>query len=91
MTKFSPWQTLIAKHYGGGDYAHIQSVAEARDVGDTLFTFLIVETDAKEDCDDWPEAVRRVDQAMIELTAIYELLRMHAPYLTERGKQDFHA
>lgn len=88
MSALSPWQKLIAQHYGGGDYAHTESLEECRDVGDTLFTFLMIETDPKEDCDDWLEALRRIGEAQKQIEQIANLIRMHAPYLTERGKQE---
>jgi hypothetical protein len=91
MTQLTAWQRLVAENYGGGDYAHVQSVDECRDVGDTLFTFLMVELDPKEDCDDWPEALRRIGEAQRQIEEIYNLVLMHAPYLTARGKADFEA
>jgi hypothetical protein len=57
MNTLSPWQHAIAQHYGGGDYAYVTSLDECRDVGDTLFTFLMIETDRAEDCDGWQEAL----------------------------------
>lgn len=84
----SPWQKLVAEHYGGGDYAHVETIDECHDVGDTLFTFLMVELDPKEDCDDWIEALRRVDQARDQLLDLHDTFTEHAPYLTERGKQE---
>lgn len=89
MTEFSPWQSLIAQHYGGGDYAHVESLDECRNVGDTLFTFLMIETDNKEDCTDWIEALQRIRIARDDLENLYDHLLIHAPYLTERGKKEF--
>lgn len=63
----TPWQRKVADTYGGGDYAYIQTVDEARNVGDTLFTFLMIELDPKEDCDSNLEAIRRIDSAIDEL------------------------
>ena len=61
------WQRVVAEQYGGGDYAHVQKLDECRDVGDTLFTFLMLELDPKEGCDSWPEAMRRIVTARDEL------------------------
>lgn len=82
----TPWQKLITQHYGGGDFAHIETVAESQDVEDTLFTFLMIELDPKEDCDDWPEALSRVDAARRQLEEVEDLFKMHAPYITERQR-----
>jgi hypothetical protein len=64
---FTEWQRLVAENYGGGDYAHVHELDECRDVGDTLFTFLMVELDPKEDCNSWEEAIRRVGTAKWQL------------------------
>jgi hypothetical protein len=68
----TPWQKIVAEHYGGGDYAHVETVDECRDVGDTLFTFLMIELDPKEDCDSWDEAVRRLAMAQEQLADLME-------------------
>jgi len=60
----SPWQQAVAKTYGNGDFAHITSVDEAREVGDTLFLFLMIELDEKEGCDSAPEAGIRLNNAL---------------------------
>lgn len=91
MTEFSPWQKLIAENYGGGDYAHVEKLDGCRDVGDTLFAFLMIETDPKEGCTDWIEAGRRVAAARREIEELEKLFTMHAPYLTERGKRESEA
>lgn len=83
---FTAWQRLIADNYGGGDYAHVQSLAECRDVGDTLFTFLMIETDPKEGCDDWPAALGRLNTARRDIEELDRLMKMHAPYITERQR-----
>jgi hypothetical protein len=67
----SPWQRLVADNYGGGDYAHVQTLDECRDVGDTLFTFLMIALDPKEDCDSLEEAQRRVGVAEDQLNEIF--------------------
>jgi hypothetical protein len=88
MVDLSPWQRLVAETYGDGDYAHVATLAECRDVGDTLFTFLMIELDPKEDCGDWIEAVRRVEQAQDQLEELMDQFRKRAPYLTERGRTE---
>lgn len=74
MTELSPWQLLVAKHYGDGDYAHVTTLEQCHDVGDTLFTFLMVELDPGEGCEDISEAVSRVQNAAFELNQIATLL-----------------
>jgi hypothetical protein len=43
--KLNPIQQLVAKHYCGGEFAHITDTDEVVECGDTLFTFLMVEAD----------------------------------------------
>lgn len=70
--ELSPWQKLVAQHYGGGDYAHLQNIEECQDVGDTLFTFLMIELDPGEGCDDMHEARRRLVSARDDVEAVLD-------------------
>ncbi|UTC28623.1 hypothetical protein MARCHEWKA_01100 [Brevundimonas phage vB_BpoS-Marchewka] len=67
-TPLSPWQREFADAYGEADYAWMATLADATDAGDTIFTAVMVELDAKEDCDSGAEAVRRLDVLIEELT-----------------------
>ena len=75
----TPWQRLVAENYGGGDYTHVETLDECRDVGDTLFTFLMIELDPKEDCNDQREAARRVETAMNQLEELRDQLLIGLP------------
>lgn len=72
----TPWQRIVADNYAGGDFAHVQTLDECRDVGDTLFTFLMIELDPNEDCDSFDEAIRRVDVARRQIDELDEALRL---------------
>ncbi|MDF0543832.1 hypothetical protein PX699_15880 [Sphingobium sp. H39-3-25] len=37
----NPFQRACAEVYGGGDFAHVRNIEEAREAGDTLFVFLM--------------------------------------------------
>lgn len=39
----TPLQLLVAKHYEGGEFAHVTTVQEAEYCGDTLFVFCLHE------------------------------------------------
>lgn len=67
-TPLSPWQRQFANAYGEADYEWMQTLADATDAGDTIFTAVMVELDAKEDCTSGAEAVRRLDALIDELT-----------------------
>lgn len=64
----SPWQREFADAYADEDVSWIETLADAPDYGDTIFTAVMVELDAKEDCDSGEEAVRRLDMLIDQLT-----------------------
>lgn len=70
----NPFQRLVADNYGGGDYAHVQTLDECRTQGDTLFIFLMIELDAKEGTDTRDEALRRVTNARLQLQELERLI-----------------
>lgn len=61
------FQQLCAQSYSGGDFAHIESIADARETGDTLFAFLIIELAESEGCDTHEEAIRRLKMAISDI------------------------
>lgn len=67
--KLNPIQQLVAKHYCGGEFAHMKYGSVVEDYGDTLFEFLINEAD---DCSFISEYQRRLQ------TAIDQLSNLHA-------------
>lgn len=73
MSKFNRAQRIVANVYGGGDFDHVQP-DEIHDVGDTLFTFLMVELSDDEGCYNVGEARRRVRMAIDQLVEIEEAL-----------------
>jgi predicted patatin/cPLA2 family phospholipase len=62
-------QQRVARFYADGGFAHVKSVEEAHEAGDTLFTFCIVET-ADCDSEDMEEAVRRLSTARDQLRTL---------------------
>jgi hypothetical protein len=82
----TPWQKIVVENYGDGDYSHIETLDDSRDVGDGLFTFLMIELDPKEGCDDWPEGLSRLASARQQIEEIETLFKQHAPYITERQR-----
>ena len=63
MCKLNAIQQIIAAAYAGGEFAGINTVEDAENCGDTLFLFLLQETDEQEDCDSIEEGIRRLAQA----------------------------
>lgn len=66
------FQRACADVYGSGDFAHVQTIEEAREAGDTLFTFLIIELASSEGCNNAEEAVRRLDMAVADIQGVAE-------------------
>jgi hypothetical protein len=61
----NPCQIAAKNAYGDGDFAYVTSTAEASELEDTLFEFILRElTDVG---DDAIEAVRRLDRAKSDL------------------------
>lgn len=71
----NPLQRVCARHYADGDFAHVETLDQAREQHDTLFTFLMIELSTSEDCDSRDEAVRRVDTAIDNLRDVLEALQ----------------
>ncbi len=75
----NPFQRACADVYGGGDFAHVQHVEEAREAGDTLFAFLMIELASSEGCDGYDEAVRRLDMAIADIQGVAEAVQRGGP------------
>lgn len=64
------FQRFVADNYAAGDFAHVKRPKQ--DVGDTLFTFLMIEMG--DDCQDDPdEAMRRITSARLQLQELERL------------------
>lgn len=61
---FNAFQRVCADAYSDGDFAHVANIGQVRAISDTLFTFLMIELGAAEDCDTCDEAVRRLEMAI---------------------------
>lgn len=81
--KLNAYQKAAASVYGGGDFVDLaemefKNFAEFReslkDVGDTLFTFVMIELGLKEDCDSVEVARNRISSAVDDLNDVLEAL-----------------
>jgi hypothetical protein len=70
----NPFQLLCAQTYGEGDFAHIESVEQARDVGDTLFVFLMIELSLSEGCESTDEALCRLEIAKADIGRVIDAI-----------------
>lgn len=62
-TPLSPLQRHVADHYEGGEFAHITTVEEASNVGDTLFVYCIHEAGDAANGDEYDQMLMRaIDQ-----------------------------
>ena len=65
--KLSPLQKLVANHYHGGEFDHIETQDDAQGVGDGLFTFCINEAG---DAGDKTELIGMLDRAIDQLRSL---------------------
>lgn len=66
-------QIAVAADYDGGAHAHITNAEQAKEVGDTLFSFVIAEAgDAQGDA---VEAIRMIESAARQLTELAQSLQ----------------
>ena len=72
---FNAAQQTVLRAYADGDYAHITTLDECEQAGDTLFLFLMRELADSEGCDTADEAARRVGMAIDQLTDLARELR----------------
>jgi hypothetical protein len=80
--KVNDWQRVIARSYGGGDYAYLADIddyaqlrQELSECGDTLFAFLMIELSEAEDCENLDTAMQRIDTAINDLGQVFDVLR----------------
>ena len=65
--RLTPLQAMVATHYEGGEFNHIESRHDAQDVGDGLFTFCINEAG---DAGDKSELVNMLNHAIYQLRSL---------------------
>ncbi len=75
----NPFQRACANTYGAGDFTHVQNLEAARDTGDTLFAFLMIELASSEGCSNAEEAVRRLDMAIADIQGVAEAVQRGGP------------
>ena len=60
-------QALVATHYQGGEFDHIETQDDAKNVGDSLFTFCINEAG---DAGDKSELINMLNRAIDQLRSL---------------------
>lgn len=75
----NPFQRVCADVYGDGDFAHVQDLEQAREAGDTLFAFLMIELASSEGCDGGEEALRRLDMAIADIQLVAGAIQRGGP------------
>lgn len=65
--KLTPLQAMVATHYEGGEFDHIETRDDAQDVGDGLFTFCINEAG---DASDKGEFIGMLNSAIDQLRSL---------------------
>ena len=65
--RLTPLQAMVATHYQGGEFGHIETQDDAQNVGDGLFTFCINEAG---DAGDKPELINMLNHAIEQLRSL---------------------
>ena len=65
--RLTPLQAMVATHYQGGEFDHIETQDDAQNVGDGLFTFCINEAG---DAGDKPELINMLNRAIEQLRSL---------------------
>lgn len=69
---FNKYQKTTAAVYGGGDFAHVETMEEVEQCGDTLFQFLMIELSDSESCESVSEAGSRLETAISQIRECLE-------------------
>jgi hypothetical protein len=69
------FQKMASKVYGGGDFAHVESMDEVNEAGDTLFRFIMIELGEGEDCDSIDTALSRMRMARDDVESVLTALQ----------------
>lgn len=64
---------FVADNYLGGEFSHIDNAAESKQVGDSLFVFLIAESMDADDLEDLHDKIGAAIDSMLDLNT--ELLK----------------
>lgn len=77
------WQEAVCETYSGGEYRYLTRSPLWRErldgLGDTLFSFLMIELSDAEDCADTETALQRLDNARSDLDRAIEQIMRLAP------------
>lgn len=65
--RLTPLQAMVAAHYQGGEFGHIETQDDAQNVGDGLFTFCINEAG---DAGNKPELISMLNRAIEQLRSL---------------------
>ncbi len=66
-TALTDLQRRVAEVYENGEYGHIQSVEEAKECGDSLFVFLVLEAGDAGDSEEFIGMVSRVGEQLSDM------------------------
>ena len=67
VKQLTPLQAMVAAHYQGGEFGHIETQGDAQNVGDGLFTFCINEAG---DAGDKTELINMLNRAIEQLRSL---------------------
>lgn len=68
------FQRIVADSYKEGEFSSVGIIQEAKDLGDGLFTFLMIELSEDEDCDSIEEAISRINKIISQVRQVCQAL-----------------
>ena len=68
--KLNKFQKAAKNKYANGDFNYINDNDDYRDVGDSLFSFIMIELSDNEDCEDRDTAINRLYNAIDDLEMV---------------------
>ncbi len=77
MEHFDRIQTCVLAHYNGGEHL-VESPQDVPNCGDGLLSYLLTELSEKEDCTDFPEALRRIKTSIEQLYQLQDVIENEA-------------
>lgn len=88
----TPWQRTALATYDLGEFSYLADATGAhalkeslRDCGDSLLRFIVSELSAREDCNSYDDALRRMTTARNQLNDLIDDLQEYAPAPTSTG------
>jgi hypothetical protein len=71
---FNPFQRLCSAVYADGDFSDVSTIAGAKEVGDSLFAYLMRELSDTEDCESPSDAMNRIKATLRDVQSVLDAI-----------------